>query len=84
MNMAGEPLDDGAILIHNVRLGKLESWNKFRDVVNFCVVINTRTDFLAEYIRDDHFCPILSIFNLPADPLACSHCSRLFQAPRGI
>lgn len=83
MNMAGEPLDDGTIVSYNVWLGKLEGWNEFGDVVDFRIVINTWTDFLRLYIRDDRFCPILSIFNLPADPLACSHCSRLFQAPHG-
>lgn len=47
MNMACETLDDGTIVIYNVRLGKLEGWDKFGDVVDFCVVINTRTDFLS-------------------------------------
>lgn len=47
MNVACEALDDGAIVIYNIRLRKLEGWDKFGDVVDFCVVINTRANFLS-------------------------------------
>jgi hypothetical protein len=52
MDVACEALDDGTIVVHNVRLRKLKGWDKFRDVVDFCLVINARTGFLILRIRD--------------------------------